>query len=186
MMFRVCWVFQSTLPCGQGHVTSCGYTEHMLQQLKTSKGFLLHGRGKTVGGPEAVTQSMISRARETMRWYTKLAAEVVNAEFPSFELLQAFCIFDVQPRKESSLDEALQNTSVERLAKVFSVDMQMLMNQYLDHRPIALNEARSHRMSNSEAWASAVQRTSRRASTAQNHPSAALREVLMRYLCSLA
>ena len=168
-----------------GHCTESGYTEHMLHQLKTSKGFLVKGRGKTVGGPDAVTPAMIAKARETMRLYTSLAAEVVSAEYPAFELLQSFCIFDVQPRKTPMVEDALLMSSAERLCQAFHVEQQVFVSEYLDHRPIALNEARAKRLSNAQAWASAVQRTSARTSTAKNHPSSVLRKVLWRYLSLL-
>lgn len=142
-----------------------GYCQHILTQLRTPRGYLLRGSTKSIGGPEKVTAYALSQCLASMRLYVSLAVEVVNTEFPSFELLNAFALFDVQQNQRAeNLDEEIVRDHGARLCRVFQLNLESFLAQYLDHLPIAINEARARKQSNEAAWRSAVNKTSSRSS----------------------
>ncbi|CAK9022737.1 unnamed protein product [Durusdinium trenchii] len=162
-----------------------GYTQHVLLQLKQTRGFLLKGEAKSIGGPGKVNDAMLRECLASMRSYVSLAVEVVNSEFPCYELLGAFKLFDVQQRAQGLALELDADTVKEhgtRLCQVFGLNIDSFLTQYWDHLPIAINEARAHKLENHAAWSSAIRKTSSRSSISQHHPSDTLRLVTMRYL----
>ena len=147
-----------------------GYTQHILVQLHQARGFLLKGEAKSLGGPGKVNQVMLTQCLASMRAYVSLAVEVVNTEFPYFELLGAFKLFDVQQRVQGHAVEFDADTVREhgsRLCQVFGLNIDAFVSQYWDHLPIAINEARARKLDNQTAWSSAIQKTSCRSSVSK-------------------
>ena len=144
----------------------------------------MKGAPKSIGGPGKVSAAALSTCLANMRLYVNLAVEVVHSEFPQFELLQAFCLFDVQHAQQERLhqDDAMTSEHAARLCQVFGVDLETFQQQFYDHLPIAINEARCHKLSNPDAWKAAIRKTSSRRSDAKAHPSDELAAIAMRYV----
>ena len=156
------------------------YTKYMISQLQSTKGFLVKGEPKTVGGAQKVTPSLVAECIGIMRLYVSLAVEVVRCEFPQFEILGAFRIFDLQ--QSATPDPAEVAKHAERLCQVFGVQTPSFLQEFWDHKFIAMNECKAHGLTNVDAWVSSVRKTSSRPSLKCNHPSDALRAILMRFV----
>lgn len=155
-----------------------GYTKHMLEQLQRPRGFLLKSEPKSIGGPGKITHALLAECLAQMRLYTSLALEVVNSEFPQFEIISSFRLFDLAGRS----DPAKVMEQANRLCQVFQVSNNDFLQQFWDHQAVAMNELTAHGLSNADAWVTAVKKTSSRSSIRKNHPSDALTSILMRYL----
>lgn len=156
------------------------YTKYMISQLQSSRGFLVKGEPKTVGGAQKVTPSLVAECIGIMKLYVSLAVEVVRCEFPQFEILGAFRIFDLQ--QSSTPDPAEVKKHAERLCQVFEVHTPSFLQEFWDHKFIAMNESKAHGLTNVDAWVSSVRKTNSRPSLKCNHPSDALRAILMRFV----
>ena len=166
----------------QGHIIESGYTQHMLGVLKTSRAFIAAGEAKTLGGAGKVSADIIATCRVRMQSFVALAVQTLRAEFPCFELLSSFGIFNVAPSQKTVCNQSDERTctSIQRLAQVFSCDSEALMSEFLDHQPIARHAA-TQGHDNFNAWKFAVLKTRSRASSRSNHPSDALHVILVCY-----
>jgi hypothetical protein len=164
-----------------------GFTAHMRSLLQHERVILLSsGETRIFGGKGAVTPDVTARCLARMRSFTTLAREVVQAEFPDFELFAAFQVFDLADggtgSKEPSSHEG-GNFAVRRLAQVFKVDEAALAAQIKAHRPIALStKSAGHGFDNKTAWQATVQKTQKHGGTRAAYPVDALMPVLTRYL----
>jgi hypothetical protein len=78
-----------------GGCYSQGLTEHMLQTLRVPHTWVLNNEVKTVGGDEGRLHDAYDRCLVRMKAVTKLSVTTLRAEFPSFDKLVAFSIFDL-------------------------------------------------------------------------------------------
>ena len=165
------------------HVKDSGYTDHMVQQLRRPRGFLVRGRPKTVGGlPEGSESPILARILQRMSAWVHLATQTVKAEFPSFELLSSFLLFDIQA-PDSSEWQLSKRKACERLAKACRVSHQGLLDEVLTLEPVAtqLQIASNGKMTSFDAWRTAVQRTQARKGMAERFPVSNLMPVLVRH-----
>ena len=74
-----------------------GYTSFMLKNLQRStRAARWDGTSFiTLGCPHRVSLPIISKCVAQMRGFTEVAKEVLEAEFPSYDLNRAFCIFNL-------------------------------------------------------------------------------------------
>ena len=129
-----------------------------------------------------MTRQMIELAFKPMKVFVHLAAQTIEAEYPSFSIIAAFACFDVQP-STTELDMAAQEKHLRRLSQVLNVDFEQLQCQFGDHLPIAIHSASNKRLTNVAAWSDAVRRTSTaQKPTQMRHPSDILKIVLVRYV----
>jgi hypothetical protein len=177
-----------------------GFTNHMHSLLQHERVILLRSGERIFGGNGKITPDVIARCLSRMRSFTRLAREVVQAEFPDFELFGAFQVFDLADGKFKSREPSSHEggnfaskepsshegrdfaNSARRLARAFGVDEIALAAQIKFHRPIALRiKSAGHGFDNKTAWQAAVQRTQKHPSRAA-HPVDALMPVLMRFI----
>ena len=78
----------------------------MLQQLEHSRGFILGGQSKTIGGEDSVTEDDILDCIGHLKVFLTLTTKAISTEFPTFDLLSSFSVFriNVQSRKRSGDD----------------------------------------------------------------------------------
>ena len=178
-----------------------GFTAHMLKLLQTERVIYLNsGKTRVFGGQ--VAPDIIASCLVRMKCFTKLAREVVSAEFPSYDLFAAFQVFDLgnrsggPPNGEEGGDFGCRSGGLpngeeggdfaqcsSRLAQVFKVDPAELKAQILAHRPIAARiKASSYGFDNRAAWQAAVRKTQGHHGTKAAYPANALMAVLTRYL----
>ena len=58
---------------------------------------------RSVGGPDAVTPGMLTECYEQMAAWVYLAREAIQIEWPSFEAIRAFSVFQLKPRLTSAV-----------------------------------------------------------------------------------
>ena len=141
---------------------------------------------KVLGGEGKVTQHDILACVQRLQAFLVLAMQTVRAEFPEQELLASFRVFDVVSKasRADAIAEQLQaqRLNLKRLAQVFQLNEQHLLDQFQDILPIATHEGTNRRHSTSlEASVSAINRVSRHASTAARHPVGCLKRVVQAY-----
>lgn len=102
-------------------VRTTGFTSHMLQWLQKTRAFKVGKKVKCIGGPGIVTRQMIELAFKPIKVFVHLAAQTIEAEYPSFSIIAAFACFDVQP-STTELDMAAQEKHLRRLSQVLNAE----------------------------------------------------------------
>jgi hypothetical protein len=177
--------------------TTSGYTQFLIKHIQQSgKVVWVRGEPRQIGGPGSVTAGIKTRCIGRMKAWVALAADVLKAEFPEWELCQAMSLFNLtlagvarpasaergsarHARKRA--EEKTQSDMFHRLANAYGVDHTRLKAQYEDHLPIASKAAITHGADNLSAWQASLKRTQGRKLTRQRHPVDALRPVLVGY-----
>ena len=88
----------------QGNCVKTGYTKHVLDILKKSRGYFVQNQPFTLGGPGRVSPAMIERCMKRMACWVKLAINVIDAEYPSYQLLHSFLVFDLTRKAQTRRD----------------------------------------------------------------------------------
>ena len=162
----------------QGGILRQGFTAHMLSLLDKQ----LNGSPKILGGEGKISQHDRVACVNRLQAFLVLALETVRAEFPEQELLASFRVFDVVRTNATAEQLQMQQTQLKRLAQVFSLNAQLLQDQFQDVLPIALHEATAQRNATSlESWVSAINRVTKQKSTEERHPVQCLRRVIQAY-----
>ena len=158
----------------------------MLQQLEHSRGFILGGQSKTIGGEDSVTDDDILDCIGHLKVFLTLTTKAISTEFPTFDLMSSFSVFriNVQSRKRSGddLDPEWKDRCFQRIAKTLKVDKALLLSQFSQVKPIAAHEALALQDGSTfQAWQTAVQRICSRRRTQENIRTGTLAEVLAYY-----
>lgn len=167
------------------NVVQVGFTAYMLQILR--KPILIPewatGSAKTLGSEAGVDLATIQRCLARMQCFVSMSMSVLQAEFPSWEILQSFAAFDLSDsgrtahqQRRARRCEAFHEW-LKRLASCFDVPYNELLEQCAQIAPIA-EGYRSQGHSNLESWRLALKRASDRR---VKYPVKSLREVLIRY-----
>ena len=160
-----------------------GFTTEAITFLETQVTVmtLTGGRQKfrTLGGPACATDVIKAACVCRMREWVRMAGVVISAEFPDFELVNAFWVFKLA--KESSVPDQHRVTSermvaFRRLGQTFALDPEALARQWIVLQPIAQKQQRQTACSNREAWQHAARCKPRQLAAAE------LTHVLIRYL----
>ena len=98
-----------------------------------------------------------------MATYVKMDIAVTIAEFPDYQLCQSFSVFNLGKTTSSSsvagaaaLGRGEKRNSFERLAKVFGVSVEALIDEHATYFPIAQDHHFHTGCSFSEAWQHAL------------------------------
>jgi hypothetical protein len=175
------WMFRRRLELLFGSRTArCftleGYTKTACDFLE-SRIHVLKQRGKVLtafGGPGSVAQVKQSCLARMQTW-TKLCDYIIAAEFPDFDLIHSFWIFNVTGSRAKTghgyVDDhpamvaacATERVACfKRLATAFGVDEHALTEQFNKCLPIAQHRAGTLGHSNGAAWKFAVHRLAKR------------------------
>ena len=133
--------------------------------LKKKRNYLISGGAAgtlTLGG--GVDDACKDRCMQRMKCWFRLALDVCKAEFPHFEAVNAFRIFEL-----SGGDIALHGGGdedchflepLQRLSAIFGCDLDTAYAQYKRHLPLARSEKLAQcTHTNLSAWQAAIQRT---------------------------
>jgi hypothetical protein len=120
--------------------------------------------------------------------WTTLVRATLAAEFPGFEILQTFCIFNLSPKshanehdKAYNVEVAARNTThLGSLAGCLRLDPVRLASQMADHQPLADKLFISKKLTVLAAWREALLVTQRSFSIGKKHPCDELRQALIR------
>ena len=111
----------------------CKFASEWLQRKRRS--FFLRKEPRNLGGSR-IGQGVLDRCFGRMQTYVTLAESVIRAEFPDFELLHSFAIFNLtskgKARAEDSQYTMFFKSCVNRLAKAFVVDVAQLEAEFED------------------------------------------------------
>ena len=169
-----------------GCLTVVGYTRYAIDALRRVRTYVVRGRTVSFGCPDGPPAAMLRDCLERMHGWCAVAYSTLEAEFPSFELIQSFSVFSlVRSSSANDMAEAgalLRGERLSRLAETFGVDAGQLKAEVFDHRPLALAFMRSNDCTAMEAWRTTTQRTRGTSKALKRHPSAALHPVLIRWL----
>ncbi len=187
----------------RGHIIHVGFTQFMIGWLSNDGPFHIPASmsgacsDKVLGGPGSITSELSRRCMARMQCFTAMSLKVLTAEFPAWELLQSFSVFDLihsharragwlHPDSEGRR-HAMVSSKLDRLAAYVGVDAADLQGQYAEVLPVAMSHAdHASDMSNQEAWRRAVSGKTRQAwkrGLAPAHtPLHALHRVLERYI----
>ena len=91
---------------------------------------MVNGSVKTIGFPSA---DVIDRCLGRMAAWVKLGESITEVEFPFFEPLQCFSVFNLEPK---NLDADISD-KLARLCKVLGLEMEDARDEYLLYLPIA-------------------------------------------------
>ena len=161
-----------------GCTTVAGYTSYALQVLGNVRRFHVADQHKSFGCMGGISQDVIGRALGRMRNWLAVIESVVAAEFPSFDVLSSFGIFNLDTdSKQLRWDPDASH--FDRLARTFKVDPHQLAVQYQCFRPLAVERMRAGCASSGVAWQQAVMQTQRRHAQRERHPCDALLPVLI-------
>jgi hypothetical protein len=165
-----------------GAVMDSGYTQEMLTYLQVQRAFMnSEGAPKTLGGPGRVTDDMRRRCLNRMQLYVNLAIETLRSEFPDFDIIMCFSIFKLD-QQHFGRSSAKREERLQRLAQVFGVGLQELIDQFFDLRPMALHEY-AKGCTSAQAWIVTIQRIeTKQAAVRRQHPTSEIRSLVMRCL----
>jgi hypothetical protein len=176
-----------------------GFTRFAMDILKLQRVYTRRqGQRLRFGcGPAGAPLDIVNRCLERMHGWCVIAISVLDAEFPDFEILQSFSVFNIGGgdggRRGSSgiVDDGhpsdfnpAQLQHIDRLAKTFHVSPRQLQEEIADFRPRAAAEMKSSGCLPQEAWRKAVQKVmlSIDLRVKERHPLDALVPVLTRWL----
>ena len=114
-------------------LTSFGYTKCMLELLRCPIVFQVGSKTRSLGSADGVPEDVQERCLDRMRAWVCLAKAAVEAEFPSFELAQAFRVFLLDGAQNLPPPDA----DLARIAGACGLDLALLSAQYGACRPHA-------------------------------------------------
>ena len=173
-----------------GKVTEIGATAFMLDLLKTPiliPSWVI-GTSRTLGADSGVPDHVVQRCLGRMRCFVAMSLSTLRAEFPDWEILQSFTVFDLSAhirkdmsQHEQQLERTTTRKKLKRLANCFDVPYAELQHQHTHLKLVA--EARYKENvagGNLEAWKAALNAVSDRKVRCR-HACDDLRKVLVRY-----
>jgi len=158
------------------------YTAHTLKTLRGRQRLVIDRSGGfvTVGGPGFVTDSVMDKCYARMATWVRLAAKSIAAEFPSWELLQAFGVFGLNPAPSASFVEE----SLARLAQTFGVNGVSLASEFADFQRTAksaYDQSATGALAVHRAWLDSLRRVMQNTGQRKAHPFDTLAKVVARY-----
>jgi len=164
--------------CEKRCLTIFGFTRTMLETLKTPIVFQVGRKTRSLGSALGVSEAVQDTCLKRMVAFAHLADAAIRAEFPSFELAQAFEVFDLRSTPQNP-EEHLQ-----RIATACKLNFQELHRQWEDIFPRAQVQLKSSGATASkDAWKLALEQiidTSRGKSDTERRVSA-LKGALVQY-----
>ena len=152
------------------HAFNKAYTHIMLKHLQHSRTAVCQGRAIAIGG-HGGKDGNLSTALRYMRSWVSMVGQTVLAEFPSWSILQCFCVLN--PKTASLNSDDLDR--LQRFAQLFKISFAQLRQDISFALPHVVDMARSSKLSTYEMWKSVLTRHQR------SKPLPALRQFLLRY-----
>ena len=117
---------------------------------------------RLLGGVGRLTEEIKTRCMQRLMSYVKLAIIVVRTEWPNYDLLTSFRIFNLAQRRhkvdgEAQADSEHYRNDIMRLTMTFKVNNAVFESQLDYGRPFAEREFATRKCDNREAWKFAMQ-----------------------------
>lgn len=141
----------------EGRAFECGYSKFILENLRRTPVVVqVDGKVKTIGGADDVPEALLRKCLNRMAAWCRLAQATLHAEFPDFDVLVAFDIFDLsnlQPK--GPLEVNAEHAQL--LCRTFGVDLDRFLEAFKLAHPVALHARRSTTAAtNVIAWSEAL------------------------------
>ncbi|CAE7328984.1 unnamed protein product [Symbiodinium microadriaticum] len=179
--------------CGGQIFDRFGFTSTMMKTLAQPMVFQVGAETRCLGDAAGVAADVKTICLQRMQSWIRLAEAALQAEFPEFELAQAFQMFDLagSVRRESA--------NVERVAQALGLNHGTLQAQWQDVFPRAQRlrsaacnphagggggsaySADYNNDNNKAAWQEALARLTEHHGTRKIHPTETLRQALVQY-----
>ena len=101
--------------------------------LSVPRAFFVKGSAKSIGGPGAVTQEILTSCLSHLKNWGVLVREGILSEFPSHEIMRSNDIFDTICLEHLPLD--LVQKPLRRFASAFTLDHTSLQSQFCSDWP---------------------------------------------------
>ena len=152
----------------KGKCLTLGCTRRMLTLLGRVRVLTLPGMDAlTIGASDGIPAATVKACMDTMQAWLVLVVGGLQAEFPSWEILQSMQVFDITSQGANTAD------LLTRIANTFHLDAAALIKQYARAVPTAHSALKTRAAeSNFEAW---------RVALAHDNDTAELRNALVRY-----
>ena len=163
-----------------------GFTKLMLEAVRRVRVVFLKGRPLTIGDAAGVPPSVAARCFTRMACWVRLCISILKAEFPAFEVIQCFSVFNLGGGRgghEGHASDRGQEDDLkfQRLSLLCKVDPRVLQAQFKDILPTA---RRTHTDEGCDvlcAWQRAVAAVTRTPAMMKAHPLNTLLPVLQRF-----
>jgi len=175
----------------KGGCVLTGYTAVMLKLVSKERVVFFDHKPKRVGGLDQESLARVCRqCLGRLANWAKLAREVLAAEFPHFESIQAFTALRLLSPEErmvqlGNADEEREAVTkkIQKLSQLLGLNEETLQDQFFDHFPIAQHEFDQNNCTAFVAWRAAVDRVRKGGVVAKKlkaHPVDSLVRVLLR------
>lgn len=161
--------------------TGCGFTELATKLLSVPRSCTLSSGPKVLGGLNELDETTAQRCFARMANFVSLVIASLQAEFPSYEVIQSFSLFGLDGECVPGQAALAQKEATQRLSMVFNVDAARLGQQIIDAKPHAKYLVKQRGCSAMEAWGEVLRKLSDRR-LRKTHPSSELVVVAHRYL----
>ena len=160
----------------------CGHTAFMLTILKKERVLFIDRKPTRIGAKQMAP--IITRCLSRLSRWVGLAREVMRAEFPEFESIQAFKVLSLRDKHESTwrvLSERLeeQMKSLAKLGHMLGLNVSILTEQFFSALPTAQYIFSKKDCEAGAAWREAVN-TIDRGNRLAGDKTGAIRTVLLR------
>ena len=89
-----------------------GGTSIALKTLRMPRTYIICKTVKTIGSSDGPSEEIVTRCLRRMSVWAKLATSVIEAEFPDWEVVNNFKVFNLRPSGDSETKVALQRQRV--------------------------------------------------------------------------
>ena len=174
----------------QGMCTSIpGLTSVVMNALQRPRTFIIAGRPQTFGSTEPVDGEIVTRCLKRMASAVVLSGHVLLAEFPEWDLLASFRIFDVgvcrrKGTKDNTNPEIVKQCA-RRLCSALHLNEVDFLDEYHHFLPrAAKTKADCPQFTNFEAWREAILRTQKHGKQQRAaHPAENIKAAVLRLGC---
>ena len=140
-----------------------GFTAYMLELLKKERVLYIDHKPKKVGGKSTDQMApIVQRCLGRLEKWSVLAQEVLHAEFPEFESVNAFSVFrltSVEERREwadAEMERRTVSTKLLNLTNLLRLDVENLKERFFDHLPVAQHIFDQQGCTSFAAWKEAM------------------------------
>ena len=125
----------------KGRCVQCGHTEYMLTLLTKERLLFIDRKPKRVGG--VAVAPIVTRCLKRFETWVRLAREVLRAEFPQFETVQALSALRLrslaaEPLAALEAERLTQTAKLAKIAQMLNLGADELTIQLFDNLPSAL------------------------------------------------
>lgn len=147
------------------------YTKQVMDALESSPIQIVHsGRAKEI----RVSNREKCAALKVLKEWAVASEKTLATEFPSWDILSCFDVFNLEGRTASLKKRPEVTTSLAKLAKVFGLEAEDLNREFTSILPIATGLQKQGGLDNRAAWAAAVNRLQKRKEMNEKYTSKSL------------